>query len=89
MILFFIELDMTVKEVTLNDDSGLESTISEEKSFEGQIVEKIYTFEETCFQDIWGGGGTWPTDGYTCMYSTVYNSRVLLSLKCQYFTRFR
>ena len=49
---FFIELDMTVKEVTLNDDSGLESTISEEKSFEGQIVEKKYTFEKTCFQDI-------------------------------------
>ena len=43
---------MTVKEVTLNDDSGLESTISEEKSFEGQIVEKKYTFEKTCFQDI-------------------------------------
>ena len=29
------ELDMTVKEVTVNDDSGLESTISEEKSLEG------------------------------------------------------
>lgn len=45
---------MTVKEVTLNDDSGLESTISEEKSFEGQIVEKKYAFEKTCFQDIRG-----------------------------------